>query len=157
MTALANGNLLIASALDNTITEVDTSGATVAGGVNFTIDAAFLDREQRGVPVGIAYSHIDTVLILTSRSFEVVEFDLVGNELSSLDVGQFGMTLPAGLAIDPVTGNLFVSDDFRGSNRIYEVTPARQELVVEGEPRLGDLVAIIDPSTEFGIDDPEGL
>ncbi len=157
ITALDNGNLLIASALNNQISEVDITGALVDGGINFTIGDEFLDREQRGVPVGIAVTEADTVLILTSRSFEVVEFDLSGNELSSLDVSQYGLTLPAGLAIDPATGNLLVSDDFRGSNKIYEITPAREELVISGEPRLGDLVSIIDPRAEFGIDDPEGL
>ena len=157
ITALANGNLLIASALNNRIFEVTPDGVLPDGGIDFTIDPAFLDRNQRGVPVGIDVTSENTVVILTSRSFEVVEFDLDGNELSSLNVGQFGLTLPAGLAVNPTTGHYFVSEDFRGTNKIYEFTPPRPELVVSGEPRLADLVSIIDPQAEFDIDDPEGL
>ena len=173
-TSLPNGNLLIAAVnpvgggvFDGQIIEVATDGTIPDGGITIDLPDAFNDRAQRGLVVGVAYADKgtddtadDSLLVVTSRSQEIVEFDLAGNELSSADLSQYGVSAPQGLAIDPATGNIFVADeaeDSGGTDTIYEITPISEDLVLSGEPRLGNLVSIIDTNAEFGIDDPEGL
>jgi len=182
ITTLPNGNLLIASpnpvadgAFDGKIIEVTVTGEVVSGGINFDLPDAFNSRDQRGLVVGVAYSPAyptnsrlrskeDTILVITSRSQEIVEFDLQGNIVSSVDLSQYGVTAPQGLAIDPATGNIFVADEATtsgGTNKIYEISPLRDELAVVPSntriPRFGSLVSVIDTAAAFGLSDPEGL
>ena len=164
LTALPNGNLLIADAVSGSILEIDpNNGAIIPGGINITPPDDFLDRDARGLIVGAAYSELtDTVVVITSRSQEIVEFDRNGNILSAIDASQYGLTLAAGIAIDTSTGNFLVTEDFRGSNKIYEIAPARPELLPpslesSNPPQSGELVSIIDVAAQTGINDPEGI
>ena len=171
LTALPNGNLLIAAVnpvgggvFDGKLMEVTTEGTFPADGINIDLPDAFNDRAQRGLVTGVTYADKgtedtsdDTILVITSRSQEIVEFDLSGNELLSLDLSKHGIKVPQGLALDPTTGNIFVADEFSGTNKIYEIAPISEDFVVSGEPRLGELISVIDTSEKFGFDDPEGI
>ena len=182
ITTLPNGNLLIASpnpiaggAFDGKIIEVTTTGTVVAGGINFDLPDAFNSREQRGLVVGVAYSPAyatnnrfrskdASILVITSRSQEIVEFDLAGNIIASLDLSKYGVTAPQGLAINPANGNIFVTDEAAtsgGTNKIYEISPLRDELAVSARntqlPRFGSLVSVIDTQAAFGLTDPEDV
>ena len=162
LTTLPNGNLLIASPSDGRLYEVAIDGTEVDGGIDITLPAEFTNGDVstggRSFIVGTAYSEVtDTILVATSRSLEIIEFDLNGNEISSLDTSQFGTQLIGGLEIEPTTGNFLIAEDFRGTNKIYEITPQREELVISGNSGLSELVSIIDLQAEFGLDDPEGL
>jgi len=181
-TVLPNGNLLIAAlnpGANNTfatrLVEVTTTGTIVDNGIDITLPAEFNDRDQRGLVVGVTYSpgydtnsrlrsKEDTVLVITSRSQEIVEFDLEGEIVASVDLSQYGVTAPQGLAINPATGNIFVADEATtsgGTNKIYEISPLRDELAVVGTntqiPRFGSLVSIVETESEFGLTDPEGI
>lgn len=137
-----------------------------------------------GRPVALAITGLGTLLVAMSQSQDLVEFSLTAKNadgtaqvISSFDLTPFGLTRLAGLAIDPVSGNFIVTDDFGGgTGLIYEFTPHRPELLtatitatVAGTPttfpypqevnfpRLGSLVTIINPKQEFNLQDPEGV
>ncbi|MFZ9740060.1 MAG: hypothetical protein ACO3EZ_18900, partial [Prochlorotrichaceae cyanobacterium] len=191
-TVLPNGNLLVVvlnpganQTFASRLIEVAPDGSVPTGGIDLALPGEFNDRDQRGLAVGVAYSPAystnsrlrskdDTILVITSRSQEIVEFDLQGNIVSSVDLSQYGVTTPQGLAINPVTGNIFVADEATasgGTNKIYEISPLRDELVLGDRlpsppnppfsntrlPRFGSLVSIIETSQKFGLTDPEGL
>lgn len=171
LTALPNGNLLIAAVnpveggvFDGKLVEVTTEGTFPADGINIDLPDAFNDRAQRGLVTGVTYADKgtedtsdDSILVITSRSQEIVEFDLSGNELFSVDLSKHGIKVPQGLALDPNTGNIFVADEVSGTNKIYEIAPIREDFVVSGQPRFGELISVIDTSEQFGFDDPEGV
>lgn len=137
--ALPSGNLLVVFPGGGRVVELTPDGETVVGGVDFASDDIFHLR-----PRGLEINPDNSLSILGSAG-TILNVDLTGNINSTFDIS--GALPPdssvQGIAIDPVTGNYLIADQFEGNSSIYEVSP------------LGELITTINDLGGFG--DPEGL
>ncbi len=163
---LPNGNFLVSDSSADRVYEVDGTGATVGGGIDFlTLDPQL---DPRGIAIlssnrffigdqdtdqiteydaagtmlglqfgdaaigdceGLGLSPFGNSLFVADDGTpdQLVEFDLAGNLLGTHDLLALGLTGdidPEGIAADPATGRLFVSNDSgQPQVAIFQVVP----------------------------------
>ncbi len=161
---LPNGNLITSDVLglgiaegvfEGRIVEIDSvTGEIVKDGIDIqSPDLAFMLPTGEGTtynPTGIKYTANDTILFVNSVANNLVEIAPELNDngdlivLNTIDLSKLGTISPSGVELDPLTGNILISDEVDGTNSIYEITSS------------GDLLGVIDMAA-LGFEDPEGL
>lgn len=118
---LSNGNLLVAVGIGETappgagVHEYTTGGTIAGGGISFNVAAGV---DPNGVAV---HPSSGNIWIADNGNDQLVEYTTAGAFVSSFSVSS-QTDEPEGLDVDPVTGNLFVSDDDPGTGFIFEYT-----------------------------------
>ncbi len=137
--AIVNDNRFFIGDQDtDQITEVDAAGATL--GLPFG-NAAIGDIEGLALsPFGNSLFVADDTNSDLNKPPQLVEFDLEGNFLGTIDLAALGLTGfidPEGIAADPATGRLFVSNDGTIPQlAVFQVTPEFSTFFWQGGPGL---------------------
>ena len=145
LSVLPNGNLLIAEQDDenSAVQEIAPDGSgEISGGISFLTDPPSDDGD------GVVFNpQTNTVFVADDVDEAIVEFDLSGNLLSTIDTTALfpGFDEPEGITVDLLTGNLFVVDDSGGTSFLFEIATD------------GTLISGIDLENLTGFDDPEGV
>lgn len=124
VTFLPNGNMLLSNSAPASagggLFEYTKGGVAVPGGINLTIDPISQDND------GVYYNAgTNTIFVADDDTESIYEFSTTGSLLNTVSTKQFDTKFndPEGIAVDPVTGNLYVADASKGTKAFYELSP----------------------------------